>query len=119
MKEKKMTRAEKRTATGQNTGCIHDTVERTDCQGKIAALLSRGQENAVPLAHLEALTGLDGRRVREQIERERRSGVPILSQDGYYLPADDRETERFVKSMRRRANEILKTAKAVERGRGD
>lgn len=86
--------------------------------GTISSLLLRGRENAIPLRHLKTVTNLDGRSVRLMIERERRSGVPILADNatGYYLPADDAELTAFVRSMKHQANEILKTAQAVERG---
>lgn len=107
-------------AAGKGTvSAVQCTPERKSRQGCIADLLSVGEENAVPLSHLEMLTGWDGRAVRKQIERERRQGIPILSKCGYYLPADDWERAAFVASMRGRAREILQTAKAVEReGRG-
>lgn len=80
----------------------------------------RGQENAVPLRDLARVTGERPRAVRRMIERERRSGVPILSdnESGYFLPAAPDELEHFVKSMRGRAHEILRTAAAVERAAG-
>ena len=86
-------------------------------QRKIADLLSYGQENAVPRRHLEKLTGLDGRTVRLMIERERREGVPILADNatGYYLPATEHERAACVRSMRHRAGEIMKSARAIER----
>lgn len=89
-------------------------------QGEIAALLGCGQSVAVPLHQIIAWTGLDGRTVRMMIERERRSGTPILSdcRRGYYLAADELETAQFVESMRHRAHEILTTASAVERAAG-
>ena len=85
-------------------------------RGTIARLLGRGSGAALTRRELEALTGVDGRTVRRVIEQERRSGMAILSDNraGYYLPADEREREAFVSSMRRRAGEILKTAAAVE-----
>ena len=88
-------------------------------QRKIADLLSYWQENAIPRRHLEKLTGLDGRTVRLLIERERRGGVPILSDNmtGYYLPATEYEKAACVHSMRHRAGEIMKSAQAIERGR--
>lgn len=48
--------------------------------------------------------------------KERRSGVPILSDNasGYFLPGNSAERAQFVKSMRNRAAEILRTAAAVE-----
>lgn len=87
-------------------------------QRKIADLLSYGRENAVPRRHLEKLTGLDGRTVRLMIERERREGVPILADNvtGYYLPATEHERAACVRSMRHRAAQIIRTARAIERG---
>lgn len=84
---------------------------------KIADLLCYGQANAVPLRDLAGITGLDGRVVRAMISAERRAGAAILSdnQTGYYLPANEEEKARFVRSMRHRAKEILCAADAVER----
>lgn len=84
---------------------------------KIADLLCYGQANAVPLRDLAGITGLDGRVVRAMIAAERRAGAAILSdnQTGYYLPANEEEKARFVRSMRHRAKEILCAADAVER----
>lgn len=91
----------------------------SDRQPKIADLLCRGQENAVPLRDLCSMTGLDGRTVRRTIERERRAGIPILSSvsgtTGYFLPGNPAEVERFAKSMFSRAREIALTANAVRR----
>ena len=85
----------------------------------ISDYLSHGHQHAVPLRHLVSLTGLPDRIVRQMIEKERRAGVPILSdnQSGYYLSDSPEATARFVRSMRHRAHEILETARAVERGR--
>lgn len=79
-------------------------------------LLSSGQQNAIPRRELESLTGWSGRMVRLMIEKERRAGIPILSDNanGYYLPGNSAERAQFVRSMRNRAAEILKTAQAVE-----
>ncbi len=84
--------------------------------GPISRLLGRGQENAVSLRQLEALTGHDGRTVRLMIHRERLNGIPILAdnQSGYYLPASTEEKERCVRSMRHRAKEIWITANHIE-----
>ena len=84
----------------------------------IADLLLEGQENAIPLRQLKAMTGRRGRNLRRQIEGERRRGILILSDNvgGYLLPANEGERERFVRSMRHRAGEILKSTEAIERG---
>ena len=79
-------------------------------------LLSCGQQNATPRRELEKMTGWSGRMVRLMIEKERRAGIPILSDNanGYYLPGNSAERAQVVRSMRNRAAEILKTAQAVE-----
>lgn len=84
---------------------------------KIADLLGHGQSNAVPLRDLTRITGLDGRTIRVMIAAERRAGAAILSDNaaGYFLPANEEEKKRFVRSMRHRAKEILNAADAVER----
>ena len=87
--------------------------------GHIARLLSHGRENAVPLRHLTAMTKLDGRTVRAMIAAERLAGTPILSDNstGYYLPGDDAEKVKFIRSMRHRAREIERAAEAIEKAR--
>ena len=89
-------------------------------QAKISALLLPGRENAISRRDLEAMTGLDGRTIRLMIERERRRGTLILSDNrhGYFLSDDPVEAQRFVRSMRHRAGEILRTAEAVEGAAG-
>mgnify|MGYP001751713755 CR=1 FL=1 len=82
-------------------------------QRKIADLLSHGRENAIPRRELEKLTGLDGRTVRLMIERERREGRPILADNA--IPATEHERAACVRSMRHRADEIRKTAEAIDR----
>ena len=69
----------------------HYSTAECDRQPKIADLLCRGQENAVPLRNLESLTGLDGRTIRAMIATERRAGIAALSDNatGYYLPANE------------------------------
>lgn len=90
-----------------------------DRQMVIADLLGSGQENAVPLQHLMTLTGLDSRTIRQRIERERRAGVPICSDNktGYFLPTNELERDRCVQSMRHRAEEIRVTAEAIAAGK--
>ena len=89
----------------------------TTCNGPISSLLMHGQENGLHLSDLTKMTGRTEREVRMMIHSERRRGVPILSnnRDGYYLPGSDAERAQCVKSLRHRANEILKSASAIER----
>lgn len=105
---------------------LEDSYSRDHCtsnpvagQIKISDFLSTGQENAIPLRHLKEVMGTDGRTVRLMIQRERLAGVPILAdnQTGYFLPANEDEQQRCVRSMKHRAGEIIKTAQAIERGR--
>lgn len=96
------------------------TTEAANRQRKVSALLSRGRENAVPLRHLKKLLEVDGRTARLMIERERREGTPICADNatGYYLPSTDEEKAACVRSMRHRAGEIMKTARAIEQAKG-
>lgn len=85
---------------------------------KIREYLFAGKENAIARDILSAATGLSERALRKQVERERLSGVPILTdteRGGYYLPSCAAETEQFVKSMRRRGVHVLQVARAVEK----
>ena len=87
-------------------------------QFRIADFLHPGAENAVSRRDLIALTGMSDRELRLQIEAERRQGCPILSDNvhGYFLPGDQAERDRCVRSLRRRAKEIERTADAIEGG---
>lgn len=82
----------------------------------ISDYLSAGQENAVPLRHLKEVMGTDGRTARLMIQRERLAGIPILAdnQTGYFLPATEEEKQRCVRSMKHRAKEVERVAKAIE-----
>ena len=97
---------------------ISDIDFTTAWSGKqgVAQLLLHGEENAIPLRHLEKMTGWDQRTTRQRIQEERLKGVPILAtnQTGYYLPANSEEMKRCVSSMLHRAAEIEKSARAIE-----
>ena len=91
--------------------------DSTIWNGPISRLLMHGQENGLHLSDLTKMTDRTEREVRMMIHSERRRGVPILSnnRDGYFLPGSDAERAQCVKSLRHRANEILKAASAIER----
>ncbi len=84
---------------------------------RVADLLHPGAENAISRRDLMSLTGLSDRELRLTIETERRHGTPILSDciGGYFLPGNQSELDRCVRSLRRRAKEIEATAAAIER----
>lgn len=101
--------------------CSHCTTGGADRQpGFIESRLLFGPENGQTVTDLERLTDLPGREIRRQIERERRAGALIISDNahGYYLTDDPAEAQRFARSMQHRAREILRTARAIEGAAG-
>ena len=96
------------------------TTTATGRQRKVSDFLSHGRENAVPLRHLKKLMETDGRTIRLTIQQERLAGTPICADNltGYYLPATEEEKTACVRSLRHRAGEIMKTARAIERAEG-
>lgn len=86
----------------------------------IENLLLYGVENGQTLQDLVRLTGWNERAIRKQIELERRDGAVIISdnRNGYFLTDDPAEAQRFSRSMRHRAREILLTARAIEGAAG-
>ena len=126
-KEKAPTSAATLTGAAAEMTACRASIPISDCttaaagrQRKVSELLNRGRENAVPLRHLKKLMETDGRTVRLMIQQERLSGIPICADNltGYYLPANEAEKAAFVRSMRHRAGEIMKTAKAIEQAEG-
>ena len=110
------------TACGAITTSIYQNTTQPPGRqpGKIERLLSHGAENAVPLAHLVAMTELPARQVRQQIQAERLQGAQILAdnQNGYFLPNSQADVDNFVRSMLHRAHEIARVANTVRlRGR--
>ena len=83
---------------------------------KISDMLHEGAENGTTLSELVQLTGEDERSIRRRIQRERKSGKLILSdnQSGYFLPGTEDEVKRFIRSMSRRAREISVVACVAE-----
>ncbi len=80
----------------------------TEKQGPITSLLPSGAERAVSLRRLAEMTGFSTREVRRAIQRERLLGFPICELGrGYFLAENEEEG---------RARQILRAARAVERG---
>lgn len=106
--------------TGQATTSTQEHITPTASRQRISDLLAHGAEYGVTLHHLELMTGLPNREIRKQIEHERRGGALIISDNrhGYYLTDDPAEAQRFVRSMRHRAGQIIKTARAIEEAAG-
>lgn len=99
-------------------GYSHDYCTSNSVAGqlKISDYLNCGPQGGMTIKDLEHMTGRKSREIRRQIERERRSGVLIISdnQNGYWMAADPAEAQMFARSMRHRAREIIRTARAIE-----
>ena len=91
--------------------------EASEGQRSIAELLAVGLTSR----QLSQLTGLDTRTIQARISAERLSGVPICSDtlNGFYMPSNDEEKARCIRSLRRRGIEILRVAEAMNRIPGD
>lgn len=83
---------------------------------KIYNALRRGESNAVSLADMCIISGLDNRSTRLCIEHIRRSGRVICSSEkGYFLPANTAELSRYIHKERCRANSISLTLGSAEK----
>ena len=86
-------------------------------------LLSTGAENARTAKELCFQLGIDEkdwRIVTRTIERERREGKPICASSssdspGYYKPANREELTRYINRLHKRAGEIFKTRRALQK----
>jgi len=85
-------------------------------QGSIAALLTKGRENALTTREISKISGLNPRDVTRAVCDERRNGAPILSDPGagFWLAETAEELRRCVAALHRRAGEIRQTAEALE-----
>ena len=86
--------------------------------------LSVGEENAITCKQLSKYLGLSERDITIQINALRKKGELICSntQSGFWLPADDRDIEQFVRGMQGRIKDMQKAMKpAIEylNGGGD
>lgn len=81
----------------------------------ISSLLHVGRENAIPLKELMKLTGYKSDRgLREAINRERRKGTVICSDErGYWIPGNRSEIEKFVQRMQKSARKIFLDAQSA------
>ena len=79
--------------------------------------LSVGEENALTAKTLSKYLGLSERDITIQINALRKKGELICSntQSGFWLPADDRDIEQFVRQMQGRIKDMQKAMKpAIE-----
>ena len=79
--------------------------------------LSVGKQNAITAKDLARLLGWNERDVTITINALRKQGELICSstQSGFWLPADDRDIEQFVRGMQGRIKDMQKAMKpAIE-----
>lgn len=104
---------------GENLRHHHTTSEKT-AQGRIAAILPHGAENAVPARLLMQKVGLaSNKQLRVLVDFERQRGALILSKTndggGYFLPDNGikgtREIETFVKTFSAQAANTFRMLK--------
>ena len=83
---------------------------------RISNALRTGESNAVSLADMCIISGLDNRNTRLVIEDMRRKGAVICSSEcGYFYPADRSELSRYVNRERSRASSISQTLRSAEK----
>lgn len=81
----------------------------------ITDLISTGEDNAVSLAELCQITGLESRALRLLIEAARRNGAVICSSvNGYFFPETLLELQEYVHRERARSKSITRSLKAAE-----
>lgn len=105
---------------GSHIPKIDCIITNPPCRAGVVDLLSHGAANAICMADLVKLAGRDNRTIRAEIHKERRRGVPIVSENsdgvrGYYIAETSDELRRFARSMTHRAGEILAVARAAEK----
>lgn len=92
----------------------------------ILELLGEGEENAKTTKELAEYYGRTARSITAEIHRLRAKGEVILSNNtdginGYYLPSNAEEVQRFVRSMHSRMKNIkiatLSAEKYISEGR--
>ena len=87
--------------------------------------LSVGEDNAITATDLARLLGVHKRDVTIMVNALRKKGEFICSntQNGFWLPADDRDIERFVRGMQGRIKDMQKSMKPavdyLKNGGGD
>ena len=107
---------EKPTRAGERSkSCIDCIIPQEPRQVLVSDLLHHGATNAVSARELSRILGWQPREVTRAVEYERRHGTPILAcGNGYFLPANDVETDRYLRGLLHREIEIKRTRRAVE-----
>lgn len=82
----------------------------------IADYIPYGRGNAVTNSYLGSLLGLSRREIEKAVQDARKQGEPIISDNvnGYYMATCQHDIDMFYNSMRHRALEVFRTARAVK-----
>lgn len=86
---------------------------------QVSKYLGVGKENAITGEVLSQLLGRSARDVSQQVERERKVGIPVCAScnalhPGYYLPSGPEELAGYLASLDRRLLEMRKTRLALQ-----
>ena len=97
---------------------------RTNKLPKLTDYLSVGEENAITAKDLAKYLGWNERDVTITVNALRKQGEFICSgANGFWLPADDRDIEQFVRQMQGRIKDMQKAMKPaivyLKNGGGD
>lgn len=113
------TRQEKRQGVAA-IPCSYSTTGSLERQPlRVSDLLGAGEENAQTMKQIRQIYHGDSRSIRQAIQRERLSGIAVLSgAHGYWLAGDEGEVELFCASMGSRRREIGKVIAAVRAAYG-
>ena len=86
---------------------------------RVSDFLGTGEENAQTMKQIRQICHGDSRSIRQAIQRDRLSGIAVLSgAHGYWLAGNEGEVERFCASMGSRRREIGKVIAAVRAAYG-
>lgn len=82
----------------------------------ITEFIPTGEGNAISLAELCRITGMENRTLRAAIERERQNGAVICSSvNGYFFPDTLSELQEYVHRERSRSCSITRSLRAAEK----
>lgn len=100
--------------------CDYFTTDGAERQPlRVSDFLGTGEENAQTMKQIRQIYHGDSRSIRQAIQRERLSGIAVLSgAHGYWLAGNEGEVERFCASMGSRRREIGKVIAAVRAAYG-
>ena len=87
---------------------------------KITDYIGTGESGAVTKTDLCTITGLDERKVRRLIAKERENGVPIVSNSrkkGYYLAETDEDYNIIGRELMSRATKLINQHNSICRNR--